>query len=112
MSVIVKGMEMPMCCDECPMFYEYRFCALTDDHASSIEWETEEKRMPNCPLYVPGRKGRQVVMSDALGRVERKFESCAAAARHTKGGWAANIQRACENNSKYMGHYWKYEEVD
>lgn len=50
MSVIVKGMEMPMCCDECPMFYEYRFCELTDDHASSIEWKTEEKRMPNCPL--------------------------------------------------------------
>lgn len=50
MSVIVKGMDMPMCCDECPMLYEYRFCALTDDHAKSIGWKTEEKRMPNCPL--------------------------------------------------------------
>ena len=32
------------------MLFEYRFCALTDDHASSIGWEMEKKRMPNCPL--------------------------------------------------------------
>lgn len=50
MSVLIKGMEMPQNCDACPMLYEYRFCALTDDHASSIEWKIEEKRMPNCPL--------------------------------------------------------------
>lgn len=50
MSVLIKGLKMPKCCDECPMLYEYRFCALTDDHASCIEWKTEEKRMPNCPL--------------------------------------------------------------
>lgn len=50
MSVLIKGMKMPKNCDACPMLYEYRFCELTDDHASSIEWKTEEKRMPNCPL--------------------------------------------------------------
>lgn len=50
MSVLIKGMKMPQNCDSCPMLYEYRFCALTDDHASSIEWKMEEKRMPNCPL--------------------------------------------------------------
>ena len=50
MSVLITGMKMPQNCDACPMLYEYRFCALTDDHASSIEWKTEEKRMPNCPL--------------------------------------------------------------
>ena len=50
MSVLIKGMKMPQNCDACPMLYEYRLCALTDDHASSIEWKTEEKRMPNCPL--------------------------------------------------------------
>ena len=50
MSILIKGLKMPQTCDECPMLYEYRFCALTDDHASSIGWKTEEKRMPNCPL--------------------------------------------------------------
>ena len=50
MSILIKGMKMPQNCDACPMLYEYRFCALTDDHASSIEWKMEEKRMPNCPL--------------------------------------------------------------
>lgn len=50
MSVLIKGLKMPKNCDACPMLYEYRLCALTDDHASSIEWKTEEKRMPNCPL--------------------------------------------------------------
>ena len=50
MSVIVKGMKMPKNCDECPILCEYRFCALTDDHASSIGWKLDEKRMPNCPL--------------------------------------------------------------
>lgn len=50
MSVLIKGMTMPENCDACPMLFEYRFCALTDDHASSIEWKMEEKRMLNCPL--------------------------------------------------------------
>jgi len=50
MSVLIKGMKMPKNCDACPMLYEYRFCELTDDRASSIEWKTEEKRMPKCPL--------------------------------------------------------------
>lgn len=50
MSVLIKGMVMPQNCDACPMLFEYRFCALTDDHASSIGWEMEKKRMPNCPL--------------------------------------------------------------
>lgn len=50
MGVYIKGLKMPKNCDACPMLYEYRFCSLTDDHASSIEWKTEEKRMPNCPL--------------------------------------------------------------
>lgn len=50
MSVYIQGMEMPKNCDECPMLYECRSCALTDDHAKDIGWKTEEKRMPNCPL--------------------------------------------------------------
>ena len=57
MSVIIKGMAMPQKCDSCPMLYEYRFCALTDDHASSIDWDMEHKRMPNCPLVeMPSEK--------------------------------------------------------
>lgn len=65
MSVLIKGMKMPPNCDACPMLYEYRFCALTDDHASSIEWKTEEKRMPNCPLIELPNHG-DLIDRDAL----------------------------------------------
>ena len=75
MSVLIKGMKMPKNCDACPMFYECRLCALTDDHASSIEWKTEEKRMPNCPLIELPDHG-DLIDRDAL-RKEWKFsESC------------------------------------
>lgn len=68
MSVLIKGMVMPQNCDACPMLYEYRFCALTDDHASSIEWKMEENRMPNCPLIELPDHG------DLIDRDELKYD--------------------------------------
>lgn len=75
MSVLIKGLKMPQNCDACPMLYEYRFCALTDDHASSIEWKTEEKRMPNCPLIELPDHG-DLIDRDALRNEMRLSESC------------------------------------
>lgn len=66
MSILIKGMKMPQNCDACPMLYEYRFCALTDDHASSIEWKMEEKRMPNCPLIELPNHGDLIDKTDLM----------------------------------------------
>ena len=52
------------------MLYEYRFCALTDDHASSIDWDMEHKRMPNCPLVELPPHGRLI---DADEQIERAW---------------------------------------
>ena len=31
MSVLVKGVEMPKCCDECPLLDEYCICSVTGE---------------------------------------------------------------------------------
>jgi hypothetical protein len=72
MSVLIKGLKMPKNCDACPMFYECRLCALTDDHAESIGWKTEEKRMPNCPLIELPDHG-DLVDRDEFIKVHREY---------------------------------------
>lgn len=52
MSVLIKGMEMPTCCDECFAFDNYRggaYCDLTKTNEYGYFWITKE-RMHNCPL--------------------------------------------------------------
>lgn len=111
MGVGIRKMEMPSCCDECPLFCESRYCPVTMTHVDVIEWESDKKRMPNCPLYVHGKDLVPVEMYDESGRTERKFVSYSAASRYVN-GWPADIKRACKTKKKYMGHYWKYDEVD
>ena len=31
MGVYIKGMEMPKCCDECPLLDEYCICSVTGE---------------------------------------------------------------------------------
>lgn len=78
MSILIKGMKMPQNCDACPMLYEYRFCSLTDDHASSIQWETEKARMPNCPLEevptIEPKKGKWITLPPQF--INITFDEC------------------------------------
>ena len=51
MSVIIKGMEMPTNCGECPMICEYDLCCITKGG------RTINGRPPHCPLIEVPKHG-------------------------------------------------------
>lgn len=48
MSIIISGMEMPKCCADCDLLYDYIGCSVTGTHADFAKMDSE--RLPNCPL--------------------------------------------------------------
>ena len=48
MSILIKGMEMPENCWDCPLQYDYMCCSVMDE--IKLTDENEKKRDRNCPL--------------------------------------------------------------
>ena len=57
MSILVKGVKMPRCCEVCPFNYDYYRCeALGDRFDDREEIDMETQRLPDCPLVeMPSR---------------------------------------------------------
>lgn len=57
MSILVKGVKMPRCCEVCPFNYDYYRCeALGDKFDDREEIDMETQRLPDCPLVeMPSR---------------------------------------------------------
>ena len=52
MSVLIKGVEMPKCCNACWVlddYGDYPRCRITDEQRG-YNFKKYEKRMDNCPL--------------------------------------------------------------
>ena len=50
MSILIKGMEMPKSCDECPCLADhYKACNLTGNYFTEPTM-IHKNRLPNCPL--------------------------------------------------------------
>lgn len=67
MSVLIKGMKMPSCCDDCwalDDFGEYPVCRITGEQRG-YNFRTREKRMNACPLVPVPPHGR-LIDADAL----------------------------------------------
>lgn len=47
MSILIKGMTMPKCCDDCNLLYDCCSCIVT---GHKVKWDSERKRLPDCPL--------------------------------------------------------------
>ena len=66
MSVLIKGMEMPTNCADCPLNYDQMTCAVTwtrwwSDSMVIMNFDSDKERMPNCPLIeVPTPHGRLI----------------------------------------------------
>ena len=66
MSVLIKGMEMPTNCADCPLNYDQMACAVTwtrwwSDSMVIMNFDSDKERMPNCPLIeVPTPHGRLI----------------------------------------------------
>ena len=53
MSVLIKGMEMPKSCDDCPLNYDSIDCMVADNalrEKGSGDFLFDHERQPNCPL--------------------------------------------------------------
>lgn len=48
MSISVTGMNMPKCCADCELLYDYMHCSVTGTRADFEKMDSE--RLPNCPL--------------------------------------------------------------
>lgn len=45
MSIILKGINMPISCEKCPLCYDYLYCSIDDNLRMFLY-----SRNPNCPL--------------------------------------------------------------
>lgn len=63
MSVLIKGMQLPKCCTDCPCFYDYIACQALPDGGSvfdsgvmPIGFKMNKERLPQCPLVEVNEK--------------------------------------------------------
>lgn len=71
MSLLIKGMEMPVSCTECPCYddMETCFCNVIDSYCE--QYKTE--RHPDCPLAeIPTPHGNLIDRDDLLAYFDRK----------------------------------------
>ena len=65
-SVIVKGMEMPQNCSDCPLNYNQMSCSVTgtgwwSDTMVLMDFDSCKERLYNCPLVeIPTPHGRLI----------------------------------------------------
>ena len=65
MSVLIKNMEMPTNCADCPLNYDQMACAVTwtrwwSDSMVIMNFDSDKERMPNCPLIEVPPHGRLI----------------------------------------------------
>ena len=73
-SVLVKGMEMPKCCDDCGFNYDNNCCTATSTGfytypAFESIIDTEEERLPDCPLIPVTTPHGNLIDREALMKV-------------------------------------------
>lgn len=66
MSVIVRGMDMPKNCSDCPLNYDQMSCSVTgtgwwSDTMVLMDFDSCKERLHNCPLIdIPTPHGRLI----------------------------------------------------
>ena len=77
MTTLIKGMEMPMVCDDCwalDEYGDYPRCRITEEQRG-YNFRIREQRMEHCPLVeVPTPHGR-LIDADALNNEYYKSPS-------------------------------------
>ena len=51
-DILIRGMEMPKTCSQCPLCYDYMMCSLRDGRFSHMgeSFDCCEMRLADCPL--------------------------------------------------------------
>ena len=55
MSILIKGMQMPENCSDCPLNYDMMSCSITgtrwwSDTMVLMDFDCQESRLYDCPL--------------------------------------------------------------
>ena len=101
MSVLIKGMEMPTNCADCPLNYDQMACAVTwtrwwSDSMVIMNFDSDKERMPNCPLIeVPTPHGR-LIDADKFKADHSMKNDCAECEKKLQGS-----SRSCEYDRIY-----------
>lgn len=69
MSVLIKGMEMPKNCDDCPLNYDSIDCMVADNalrEKGGGDFLFDHERHPNCPLVPVPPHGRLIDADDVF----------------------------------------------
>ena len=74
MSVLIKGMEMPPTCSECRLAYDFMACSVTgnrwyDQDNIDASFDSNNARLPDCPLKKIPEKHGKLIDADRLMRV-------------------------------------------
>lgn len=86
MSVIVKGVEIPKNCAECPLNYDMMSCMITgtrwwSDTMVLMDFDCQESRLYDCPLVeLPEHHGELIdvdalieIYSDRMEKVAERY---------------------------------------
>lgn len=66
MSILIKGMEMPTNCADCPLNYDQMACGVTgtgwwSDSMVLLNFDSYKERLQDCPLIsIPTPHGRLI----------------------------------------------------
>ena len=66
MSILIKGMEMPKNCADCPLNYDQMACGVTgtgwwSDSMVLLNFDSAKERLQDCPLIeIPTPHGRLI----------------------------------------------------
>ena len=74
MSVVIRGMEMPRNCDECPCYYETEGAWRNECEVLGKEYIADDYRPEWCPLVeLPAQHGR-LIDADALPQTRVEWD--------------------------------------
>ncbi len=71
MSVLIKGMEMPTNCQDCPLNYDQMACKVTgtrwwSDTIVLMNFDSEKERLYDCPLVEVKEPHGRLIDADEL----------------------------------------------
>ena len=72
MSILIKGMDMPISCEKCPLCYDYLNCSIDDSLQMYLY-----NRHPNCPLIeIPTPHGRLIDIDKVKDKLRDQIPCC------------------------------------
>ena len=73
MTILIKGMEMPENCEQCPFFWDD--CGVSGEDLAE-DFRTHRQRHPNCPLVLVPPHGDLIDKDMLIGVFKKIIADC------------------------------------